>query len=358
MTVNSHLTKTASVKVSVVMPIYNVEAFVEDAINSVLTQTFENFELILVNDCSTDSSLALCQRFNQARIRIVNHQHNQGLSAARNTGIRHAIGQYVAFIDSDDMWHPEKLQQHVNHLDNAPEVGISFSRSLFMTSLGEKMRIFQMPQLTNISAKDLLCRNPVGNGSAPVIRRETLTDIRYQALNKPVPHTCYFDENFRQSEDIECWLRIVTTTHWKIEGIPAPLTFYRLNQQGLSSDLNKQYASWENMINKAKGYAPQLISQHEAKARAYQLRYIARQAIRNKNGEQAVTRLHQALKTAPSIIQAEPSRTLATLAAAYLLKYLPLGLYNRCENLALTVTGYLQSSKINRDGVKPALLKP
>ncbi|GIU36915.1 glycosyltransferase [Shewanella schlegeliana] len=357
MTANFTKQKTTPLKVSVVMPIYNVEAFVEDAINSVLAQSFSHFELLLINDCSPDNSLAICKRFNDPRIKIIEHEYNQGLAAARNTGIRHATGQYVAFIDSDDMWHSEKLEQHITHLDNAPEVGISFSRSLFMDYQGQKINVYQMPQLSNIQAKDLLCRNPVGNGSAPVIRRETLTDIRYQAFNKSQPHSCYFDENFRQSEDIECWLRIVTTTHWKIEGIPAPLTFYRLNDLGLSADLNKQYASWENMINKAKGYAPELLAQHEEKARAYQLRYIARQAIRNKDGKEAVKYLHLALKTAPEIIQAETGRTLATMAAAYLLKLLPLRFYKLCENLAQRLLGRIQAAKINRDGVSPALLK-
>ncbi|WP_156925716.1 glycosyltransferase family 2 protein [Shewanella fidelis] len=332
--------------VSVVMPIYNVEAFVTQAISSVLTQTFTDFELLLINDCSPDNSLQLCQQFDDPRISIINHSHNQGLSAARNTGIRHARGKYVAFIDSDDMWHSEKLQQHVDHLDAAPEVGISFSRSLFMEFNGEKTPFFQMPKLNSIDAKHLLCRNPVGNGSAPVLRRETLTDIQYRNLDG---QQCYFDENFRQSEDIECWFRIISTTHWQIEGLPAALTFYRLNQQGLSADLNKQYASWEKMIEKARGYAPALLKQYENKARAYQLRYIARQAIRNKNGQQAVKYIHLAIKTCPSILQAETGRTLATMAAAYSLKLLPLAIYNQIESMAQSLLGRVQKAQINKD---------
>ena len=358
MTVNDQYTKTATAaKVSVVMPIYNVEAFVEDAIKSVLAQSFSNFELILVNDCSPDNSLALCQQFKDARIRIISHDVNQGLSAARNTGIRHAIGRYVAFIDSDDMWHPEKLAQHVEHLDNAPEVGISFSRSLFIDYQGNPINVFQMPQLTDISASDLLCRNPVGNGSAPVLRRETLCDIRYQGLNKSHPHSCYFDENFRQSEDIECWLRIVATTHWKMEGLPAPLTYYRLNNQGLSADFNKQYASWETMINKASRYAPKLLAKYENRARAYQLRYLSRQAIRNNDGKEAVERIKQALKTSPSIMRQETGRTIATLAAAYLLKLLPKSTYKAIESMAQSALGRIQRAKISKDGVTPELMK-
>lgn len=357
MTANLPYKKVATTKVSVVMPIYNVEDFIEDAINSVLAQSFSHFELLLINDCSPDNSLSICKKFSDPRIRIIEHTHNQGLAAARNTGIFHAKGQYVAFIDSDDMWHSEKLAQHVAHLDNAPEVGISFSRSLFMNYQGQKLNVYQMPQLTNIQPEDLLCRNPVGNGSAPVIRRETLTDISYQSSEKDETYACYFDRSFRQSEDIECWLRIVTTTHWKIEGIPAPLTLYRLNAQGLSSDLNKQYASWNKMISKARGYAPELLAQHEDKARAYQLRYIARQAIRNRDGKAAVKYLHLALKTAPEIIQAETGRTLATMTAAYLLKLLPLDLYQICEGFGQRVLGRIQAAKIYRDGVKPAQIK-
>lgn len=357
MTTNDQYTKATAAKVSVVMPIYNVEAFVEDAIKSVLAQTFSHFELILVNDCSPDSSLALCQKFKDSRIRIISHEVNQGLSAARNTGIRHAIGRYVAFIDSDDMWHPEKLAQHVLHLDNAPEVGISFSRSVFIDYQGNTINVFQMPQLTDINASDLLCRNPVGNGSAPVLRRETLCDIRYQALNKRHPHSCYFDENFRQSEDIECWLRIVATTHWKMEGLPAPLTYYRLNNQGLSANFQKQYASWENMINKAIHYAPELLIQYENRARAYQLRYLARQAIRNHDGKEAVEWIKQALKTCPSIVIYETGRTVATIAAAYLLKMLPNNTYKSIESMAQAALGRIQRARISKDGVTSKLMR-
>lgn len=343
-------------KVSVVMPIYNVQHFVKSAIESVLSQSFSDFELILVNDCSTDQSLAICKTILDHRIRIVNHEQNKGLAAARNTGIRHSIGKYVAFIDSDDMWHKDKLKMHVNHLNESPKVGISFSRSSFMDHKGKKIHFYQMPQLTGITAADLLCRNPVGNGSAPVIRRETLNDIRFQALNHPEHYTCYFDEKFRQSEDIECWLRIVATTHWKMEGIPAPLTYYRLNQQGLSSNIIKQLASWESMIDKAKLYAPKLLAKHENNARAYQLRYLARQSIRNGKGKAAISLINRAITESPAIMIHETARTCVTLTAAYLLWILPSSLYTVCENIGQFFMGHIQKNRITKDGVKSSML--
>jgi glycosyltransferase involved in cell wall biosynthesis len=343
-------------KVSVVMPIYNVQHFVKSAIDSVLSQSFTDFELILINDCSTDQSLEICKTILDHRIRIVNHDVNKGLAAARNTGIRYAGGKYIAFIDSDDMWHKDKLKMHVEHLNESPNVGISFSRSSFMDQKGKKINIYQMPKLKGITAADLLCRNPVGNGSAPVIRSETLNDIRFQALNHPEHYTCYFDEEFRQSEDIECWLRIVATTDWNMEGIPAPLTYYRLNQQGLSSNIVKQLASWESMIAKAKLYAPELLEKHEHIARAYQLRYLARQSIRNGKGEAAINLMNRAINESPSIMLQETARTFVTLTAAYLLWLLPLPVYQFCENVGQFFMGYIQKKRISKEGVNSSML--
>ncbi|WP_394200883.1 glycosyltransferase family 2 protein [Shewanella waksmanii] len=340
-----------NIKVSVVMPVYNVQHFVKSAIDSVLKQTYTNFELIIVNDCSTDQSLALCQTFNDSRIRIINHRNNKGLAAARNTGIRHAIGRYVAFIDSDDQWHQDKLRLHVDHLDANPKVGISFSRSAFMRHNGTMTPIYQMPQLTNISAEVLLCRNPVGNGSAPVIRREALNDIRFKPYSHADEYSCYFDETFRQSEDIECWLRMIATTNWKMAGIPQPLTYYRLNPEGLSADVNKQLASWEKMIDKARIFAPQLLKKHENKARAYQLRYLARQAVRSGQGKTAKQMIDKAIAQSPDLLMEETGRTVVTLSAAYLLYILPTSMFKACAKLGQYCIGLRQRWVIGRDGV-------
>ncbi|MBR9726817.1 glycosyltransferase family 2 protein [Shewanella intestini] len=343
-------------KMSVIMPVYNVEKFVKQAIESVLSQTLENFELLIVNDCATDNSLSICQSFNDNRIRIINHPVNRGLAAARNTGIRHAIGRYVAFIDSDDIWHPSKLELHTKHLNENPNIGLSFSRSSFISFEGQPLDFYQMPKLTDIDGGHLLCRNPVGNGSAPVLRRSALNDIRFAHPTRKEAYSCYFDEEFRQSEDIECWFRLITTTQWTMEGLPQPLTYYRLNHGGLSANLMKQLASWEQMVSRARTYAPQVLKKHEKTARAYQLRYLSRQAIRIGDGKMAVKLVTQALMTSPRILLDETSRTITTLSAAYLQWILPKFCYQYCEYLGQKVIGQIQKYKIARDGVKTANL--
>ena len=342
--------------VSVIMPVYNVEEFVADAIQSVLGQSFGDFELIIVNDCATDASLQVCERFRDWRIRIVNHDINRGLAAARNTGINHARGDFIAFLDSDDIWKKDKLMRHIQHFAVDPEIGLSFSRSSFMNGKGEPIRCYQMPKLFDIDAAHLLCRNPVGNGSAPVLRRQTLHDIRFLGERGGESVYCYFDEDFRQSEDIECWLRIAATTNWQIEGIPEPLTVYRLNEGGLSAKLERQLASWEKMIEKAGHFAPELVQRHGRRARAYQLRYLARQAIRLNDGVAAARLLNRAVAADPTILREETARTLCTAIAAYLQRGLPRPLYALCERIGQNLIGMLQRHRIARDGVHPSLL--
>ena len=331
--------------VSVIVPTYNIENYIAETIKSVLAQTYTNFELLIIDDESPDRSVEICRKFDDPRIEIIS-QKNRGLAGARNTGIRHAQGEYIALLDGDDLWLPEKLASHVEHLENNPDIGVSFSRSEFIDAEGNSLGIYQMPKLTDITPDHLLCRNPVGNGSAPVIRQEVFEEISFQDDLHGALEDCYFDEHFRQSEDIECWFRISSQTNWKIEGLPIALTQYRVNGEGLSANIMKQLKSWEQMITKHRDRSPELLAQWESPARAYQLRYLARRAVRLKDGKMAVKLTHQALQTHWKIIFSEPNRTLMTLAAAYMLYALPVSFYQQCENFALQLTGISHKLRI------------
>ncbi|WP_372981955.1 glycosyltransferase family 2 protein [Marinobacter sediminum] len=335
-------------KVSVIMPVYNVAAFVAQAIESVLAQTYTNFELLIIDDCSPDNSIAICEAYSDPRIRIIRHTVNRGLAGARNTGVQHALGDYLAFLDSDDFWRSDKLERHVAHLDKHPAVGLSFSRSAFVDACGEPTRFYQMPKLTGITASHLFCRNPVGNGSAPVIRKAVFNEIAYRGSHGGLEETRYFDSNLRQSEDIECWLRIALTTRWQIEGLPEPLTFYRLNAGGLSAQLHKQLASWEQVAEITAGYAPAFVVRHARRARAYQMRYLARQAIRLGDGASAVTFFNRAMQSSVKPVIEELGRTLVTAVAAYLLWTIP-SVYRKTETAAASLIGHLQQERIKRD---------
>lgn len=336
--------------VSVIIPVYNAEASIAATVQSVLNQTYTDFELLIVDDESSDRSMEICQQFNDPRIRIF-RQANRGPSSARNTGIRHATGNFIALLDSDDLWLPEKLEKHLQHLNQSPNVGISFSRTAFIDSVGNPLNYYQMPKLTGITTSYLFCRNPISNGSAPVIRRQVFADIRYEHEWQGELEDCYFDPDLLRSEDIECWLRISIQTHWQVEGIPEALTLYRVNSEGdsLSSSVLKHLDDFEKMIEKTRCYAPALIARWEAPCRAYQLRYLARRAIRRRDRKMAIALTHRALTTYWQIVLTEPRRTLITIAAAYLLWLIPPSLYRQIESIGFQLTGAMQKRRIRQD---------
>lgn len=324
-------------KVSVIIPIYKVESYIADTVRSVLEQTYQNFELLIVDDGSPDCSVAVCQQFTDPRIKVI-RQNNRGLAGARNTGIRHAQGDYLALLDGDDLWLPNKLEKHVDHLDEFPNVGVSFSRSAFIDEAGNPLGTYTMPKLQQIEPSDLLIDNPIGNGSAAILRRETMAAIAFKSNLNGSEETFYFDEHFRQAEDLECWLRVAIQTEWQIAGIPDALTLYRVNSGGLSANLFKQFDFLEKVIEKTRTYAPELIAQWEKPTRAYSLRYLARSAVRMKSGSTATDLMHRALSNHWQMILEQPRRTLLTLGAAYVLNLLPRSVYEQVEELLIKRT--------------------
>ncbi|MFB2938270.1 glycosyltransferase family 2 protein [Aerosakkonemataceae cyanobacterium BLCC-F154] len=331
--------------VSVIIPTYNVEKYIATAVFSVLNQTHENFELLIVDDGSPDRSVEICQHFTDPRIKII-RQKNRGLAGARNTGIRYAKGEYLAFLDGDDFWEPEMLAKNIAHLESSPEVGVSFNRSAFVDREGNPLGTYTMPQLNNIDLVCLLRGSPIGNGSAVVIKREVFEAIRFQDNLYGTVEDFYFDDNFRQSEDIECWLRIILQTPWKIVGIPDVLTCYRVNTGGLSANFIKQFASWEKVFEKTRSYAPEKVAPLENMARAYQLRYLARSAVRMRVGDAAVQLINRSLSTYWQIVLEEPKRTILTVVAAYLLRFLPQFIYHKIDALAANKVGKTQKQQI------------
>ncbi|WP_100642942.1 glycosyltransferase family 2 protein [Alteromonas facilis] len=327
--------------VSVVMPMYNVEKYIREALGSVLQQTYPNFEVICVDDGGEDGSAAYVESLNDPRIRVI-RQQNRGLAGARNTGIADAKGDYIAFLDSDDVWLPEKLSSHVEHLQSQSRVGVSYSPSLFIDEQSRLLGIGQFPKLEHISSKDIFCRNPVGNGSAPVIRKQTFDAIRFFSEEEP-SRPQFFDESLRQSEDIECWLRITLNTKWHFEGIHDALTLYRVNASGLSANLTKQYQSWRRAVEKNRPGHELFFNRWYALANAYQLRYLSRRAVQSRNPASACVMMMQAVLSSPKMLWEEPKKTILSALCA-VLAWLPTNLYDYIERFAMSFAAKSRAS--------------
>lgn len=306
-------------KASVIVPAYNVAKTISDTLDALLAQTYDDFEIVIVDDGSTDDTQKIAQSYaaRDSRVRIV-RQTNRGLAGARNTGIVSSFGTYIGFCDSDDLWVPGKLAAHVAHLEAKPDVGLSYSGSALITEDGRPTGLSQSPKLHNITPEHIFKRNPVGNGSAPVFRRAALAAIAFRPEHEK-QRPWVFDETFRQSEDIECWMRLALTTQWGIEGIPGLLTQYRINNSGLSAATDKQLDSWERMVAKLRPLNPMFFARVEPSARAYQLRYLARRAVSDRNGAVARKMVFASLRSSLRPIFEEPVKSFVTLAAALII---------------------------------------
>ena len=305
-------------RASIIVPAFNTLATLPETVASLLSQTYSDYEVIVVDDGSSDGTSEWVLAQHDPRLRLV-RQVNRGLAGARNGGIAAARGDYIGFCDGDDLWEPEKLARHVAHLDANPEIGLSYSGSTLIGATGQELGIAQRPKLDWITPRDVLLRNPVGNGSAPVIRRACLDDIAFRPAGET--RDWWFDESFRQSEDIECWLRIVLTTRWQLAGIDALLTRYRIVASGLSANLERQLDTWERVADRVRDIAPDIARAHIPAARAYQLRYLARRAVTLGDGRRALSLMLRGLRSSIRPVLEEPLKTGVTLSAAAVLAF-------------------------------------
>lgn len=332
--------------VSIIIPLYRSEAFILDTLQSVFEQTYEDFEVIIVDDGSPDDSADVCRRIGDPRIRIFQRE-NSGPCRSRNFGISQGRGEFIAFLDHDDHWLPEKLEKHVRHLNENPDVGYSFGPSQFMDLDGNPLSLFQVPKLRDITPRDVICRNPAGNGSVPVIRRVLLDAVSFTTERDGKPEVMFFDDEAAGWEDTELWFRMIHQTDWKLEGIPDCLTLYRLTPGGITSDAEKKQAAFERGLERARRYAPDFIGRHAAAARAYHLRTLARRMAQSHDAAGAVNFVNRSLRSYPGILIEDFRRTAVTIAAAYLQRILPQAIYRRIENAGLGMIGKSQTHAIS-----------
>lgn len=298
-------------KASIIVPAHNAAATLLATLDSLLNQTFRDFEVILVDDGSTDATRRIAEAYcADPRMRVV-RQSRGGAASARNSGLAVARGRYVGFCDADDLWQPEKLATHVAHLDANPDVGISFSAAILIDEDDRPLGEFQHPKLDNISPAHLFKRNPIGTVSTVVARRIALEDLSYRPYCEE-RRDWVFDEHLEAFEDFECWLRLALTTGWKVEGVPGLLTRHRINLRALRRGVERQIAGWEQMIAALRPADPEFFARNESAARAHQLHFLTRS--RSQKSEPGCAREEAAAALRPALL-GPPKPTSASFAA-------------------------------------------
>lgn len=230
--------------VSVIIPAYNRAAVLPRAIKSVLGQTFSDYEIVVVDDASKDNTSEVLKGFTDERIVYIRHASNKGGAAARNTGIERSRGEWVAFLDSDDAWLPEKLAQQIELLTKSESnVGVVYTglKVVYETS-GETENIPGVHRGKFL--KELLISNCVRTLSSILVRRSFLNAIGG------------FDPDLRSCQDWDLYIRLMKQCSF--ECVVQPLTVYYVNKQDPSRISNSRKS---------------IIQGHEAIARKYEADY-------------------------------------------------------------------------------------
>ena len=159
--------------ISVIIPVFNGEQTIEETINSILDQTFQDIEIIIINDGSTDATLEIVENISDSRIKIFSYP-NAGLSASRNRGIDRAKGEYISFIDADDLWTPDKLELQWQALQKNPQAAVAYSWTDYIDESSKFIKSGRRITINGDAFSKLLITNFLENGSNPLIRFKKL----------------------------------------------------------------------------------------------------------------------------------------------------------------------------------------
>ena len=212
-------------KVSVIMPAYNAEKYIGEAIDTVIAQEFADWELVVVDDGSTDSTPELLAAYNDDRIKVVTQQ-NGGEAAARNTGLRNAVGDYIAFLDSDDFYVPTTLSDRLRYLDAHPEFGVLVADGVFCDEAGTEGEPIS-------SIRD---REYVGNILEPLILNPGVVSVPVGITARRAlitEHDLWFDTEVGYGTDWDFWTRLARYTDFGF--IPTKTYKYRIHGNNMTS---------------------------------------------------------------------------------------------------------------------------
>ena len=234
--------------ISVIIPTYNASKTILETLESVQKQTMTDLEILVIDDGCTDDSVSLVKSLNDPRIKILSYE-NGGLPTARNRGIAQAKGEFIAFLDADDLWTADKLECQLTALQQNPDAGVAYSWTAFMEANPQGDYIFYPSPSPNYSGNvypQMLVNNFIYSGSNILARREVIQKTGDFAL---IP----------SGEDWDYWIRLAANYHFAV--VPKYQILYRRNTSvtstNMSTKVNIMAASLVEVIEKAYQVAPQ-----------------------------------------------------------------------------------------------------
>jgi len=275
-------------RLSVIVPSYNTAPYVRDTLASLFAQTMRELEVIVVDDGSRDDSLAVLAGIADSRLTVA-VQANRGLAGSRNSGLLLARAPLVGFCDADDLWYARKAERHLALLADQPEVGLTYSFSAYIDEAGAFTGQYLLSRRAAPTARDLIRRNHVGNGSTVIARRDVFA------------RAGLFDESLGSCEDFEMWVRAAACSGYGVRLLPEVLTAYRVRAGSMSTTYDDFVRGYARALERFRGYVPDFTPQDAARSYAECLRIASRKAF--SNGQVALSRalFAEAVRHAPSL---------------------------------------------------------
>lgn len=207
--------------VSVVIPVFNGERYIAEAINSIIQQTYNKIEIIVVDDGSKDNTAEIVKAFNQVRYI---YQENQGVSAGRNIGMSVAGGDYLAFLDADDLYIPEKVEKQVDILKNNPDVDVVYN---------DGIEADKNKRIINILKSECVFENRLDFAAFLLFRQIIPVPASIMIRRKCIEDKIFYNKKYKQAEDYEYIIRLAL--RYKFKYIPEPLYIYRRHENNLTN---------------------------------------------------------------------------------------------------------------------------
>ncbi|MEO1431373.1 MAG: glycosyltransferase [Cyanobacteria bacterium J06633_8] len=257
--------------ISVIVPVYNGEKTIKETIESVLNQTFVNLELIVIDDGSQDSTLNVVYDIKDSRLKVFSYK-NAGVAISRNRGIEKASGEFIAFLDADDLWTSDKLEAQLKALESNPQAAVAYSWVDYINAEGEFLHHGNHITINGNAYKQLLVENVLENGSNPLIRRDALIQIDG------------FNQSLTPAEDWDMWLRLAAC--YEFVTVPSPQILYRTLSHSGSTNVLKMEKVCLQLIEQAFNDAPASVQCLKKRASGILYYYLIHKSLESKNSSQ------------------------------------------------------------------------
>lgn len=230
-------------RVTVLMSVYNGEAYLRQAIDSILNQTYQDFEFLIVNDGSTDSSRDIILSYKDPRIRMIDNQHNMGLTKSLNRGLEKAKGKFIARMDADDISLPDRFSKQISFLEQHPEVGVLGTWLESIDINGETASIWKMPVSHSLIVWTLQFNNYLMHPTV-MMRRDLVKRAGGYNLIGP-------------SQDYDLWCRLAKQT--RMANLPEPLVRHRLHESSIGSVFSQKQR--DNSLKNSQRFVSQMLGE-------------------------------------------------------------------------------------------------